>query len=141
MSLFERRHRKPGMKLDAVFFNLIPRVDRDTARLNTRTVSSSDSCLYAESHPNIPPAWRTIKNTTPTIEMFYSLIPICHFLLHCNMHFNFVLSFSKTLFSIFKISPFLFLLSRLPRLKMFSSYFFFSEPKLPLINVFAFFLP
>lgn len=38
------------MKLDAVFFNLIPRVNRDAARLDLQLAFSSVACQYVESH-------------------------------------------------------------------------------------------
>lgn len=49
--------RKPGVKLDAVFFNLIPWVNRDGVRLDPWLAYLSQACYkYAESHWNIPPA-------------------------------------------------------------------------------------
>lgn len=52
------------MKLDAVFFNLIPRVNRDVARLDLQLAFASEACQYAEGHQNIPSALHSKTHNT-----------------------------------------------------------------------------
>lgn len=52
------------MKLDAVFFNLIPRVNRHVARLDLQLAFVSAACQYAESHQNIPSALHSKTHNT-----------------------------------------------------------------------------
>lgn len=52
------------MKLDAVFFNLIPGVNRNAARLDLQLAFASEACQYAASHKNIPSALHSKKHST-----------------------------------------------------------------------------
>lgn len=59
------------MKLDAVFFNLIPRVNRDVARLDLQLAFVSEACQYAVSYQNIPPVRRLRRTTQATERLLY----------------------------------------------------------------------
>ena len=52
------------MKLDAVFFNLIPGVNRNAARLDLQLAFASEACQYGASHKNIPSALHSEKHNT-----------------------------------------------------------------------------
>lgn len=64
------------MKLDAVFFNLIPRVNRNAARLDLQLAFASEACQYAASHQNIPSTLHSKKHNTnhrePHRETFFA---------------------------------------------------------------------
>lgn len=52
------------MKLDAVFFNIIPRVNRNAVRSGLQLAFASGSCQYAASRQNISSAVLSEKHDT-----------------------------------------------------------------------------
>lgn len=72
------------MKLDAVFFNLIPRVNRDVARLDVQLAFTSEACQYAESPQNITSALHSKTHNTNHRNAERDVFPL---LLHLTTYF------------------------------------------------------
>lgn len=77
------------MKLDAVFFNLIPVVNRDVARLDLQLVSVSEACQYAESRHDIPSAVHS--DAQQTTESWRETLCFCTSLLTSPLWLAFIL--------------------------------------------------
>ena len=111
------------MKLDAVFFNLIPRVNRHVARLDLQLAFVSAACQYAESHQNIPSALhsKTHKTNHRGGERRFAAVPrsVLRFFGTLSLYYNLPLSLSLNppFPSILTVIPLFFPLSWPLRLK------------------------